>query len=68
MEIAHHDVPFVECVTQHGDVAFAAIQQLKETGMANKGRGMVRQPAIKSKNMQKKMSKNKIAANLGKKK
>jgi len=36
--------------------------------MANKGRGMVRQPAIKSTNMQKKMAKNKIAARLGKKK
>jgi hypothetical protein len=35
--------------------------------MANKGRGMVRQPAIKSANMQKKMSKNKTMAKLGKK-
>lgn len=36
--------------------------------MANKGRGMMRQPAIKSANMQKKMSKYKIIARLGKKK
>jgi hypothetical protein len=36
--------------------------------MANKGRGMVRQPATKSPKMQKKMAKNKIAARLGKKK
>lgn len=36
--------------------------------MANKGRGMVRQPAIKSANMQKKMTKNKIISKLGKKK
>lgn len=35
--------------------------------MANKGRGMMRQPAIKSANMQKKMSKNKIASRLQKK-
>lgn len=35
--------------------------------MANKGRGMVRQPAIKSANMQKKMAKNKIVSKLGKK-
>ncbi len=36
--------------------------------MANKGRGMVRQPALKSANMQKKLAKNKIHAKLGKKK
>ena len=36
--------------------------------MANKGRGMVRQPATKSPKMQKKMVKNKIAAGLRKKK
>lgn len=30
--------------------------------MANKGRGMVRQPATKSPKMQKKMAKNKIVA------
>ena len=36
--------------------------------MANKGRGMMRQPAIKSANMQKKMAKNKIAAKAGTKK
>lgn len=36
--------------------------------MANKGRGMMRQPAIKSANIQKKMAKNKIAAKLRKKK
>ncbi len=36
--------------------------------MANKGRGVVRQPATKSPKMQKKMVRNKIAAGLGKKK
>lgn len=36
--------------------------------MANRGRGMMRQPAIKSANIQKKMAKNKIAAKAGKKK
>jgi hypothetical protein len=36
--------------------------------MANKGRGMVRQPATKSPKMQTKIVKNKISAGLGTKK
>ncbi len=36
--------------------------------MANKGRGVVRQPATKSPKMQKKIVRNKIAAGLGKQK
>jgi hypothetical protein len=36
--------------------------------MANKGRGMLRQPATKSPKMQKRMVKNKIVAGLRKKK
>jgi hypothetical protein len=36
--------------------------------MADKGRGMIRQPATKSPKMQKKMIKNRVAARLGKKK
>jgi hypothetical protein len=36
--------------------------------MANKGRGMVRQPATKSPKMQKRMVKNKIVAGLRKNK
>jgi hypothetical protein len=36
--------------------------------MADKGRGRVRQPATKSANLQKKMTRNKIASRLGKKK
>jgi hypothetical protein len=40
----------------------------RRNSMANKGRGMVRQPATKSPKMQKKIVKNKIAAGLWKKK
>lgn len=36
--------------------------------MANKGLRMMRQPAIKSASMQKKMAKNKLAAKVGEKK
>jgi hypothetical protein len=44
------------------------LKEIDSELMANKGRGMVRQPATKSPKMQKKMAKNKIAARLGKKK
>jgi hypothetical protein len=36
--------------------------------MANKGRGMVRQPATKFANLRKKMDKNKVLAKAGRKK
>jgi hypothetical protein len=35
--------------------------------MANKGRGMVRQPATKFANLRRKMEKNKVAAKAGRK-
>jgi hypothetical protein len=41
---------------------------MRSKQMAQKGRGMVRQPATKFANLRKKMEKNKVAAKTGRKK